>query len=151
MNEKTLKIISLAMLVDSALYGVVLIILQMSHLRYPYQFTPVFYAFLVPAMGALLSVNYVKEIVWQYAKKKGIQTTTQFYQAFFRATLISFALLDGVGIIGVVLFFLTGNLYVSVFLIALSALAKIFQFPTNTYILNKKKEFPFCTHDSSGN
>jgi len=149
MNEKTLTMVSLAMLVDSVLFGVVLVILQISGVKHPFEFSGTFYAVLIPAFAVVLSINYVKDLIWRRAQEEGVRTSTQFYKTLFTATIVSFALLDTIGTLGLAIFFLTGNLYLSAFLIALSALAKIFQFPTNNSILLKKKEFPFCTHDAN--
>lgn len=149
MNEKTLKIVSFLMLGHPVFYGMVLVIMQMNGVHHPYHFAPAFYAVFLPVFAALFSMSPARNYIWQRAKNRGVTSTSQFFKMFFIATIVPMALSDAVGIMGLVLFVLTGNLYLSITLIAVSALAKLFQFPTNDYILNKKKEFPFCINDAS--
>ena len=92
---------------------------------------------------AIFCARFVKEIIWNIGKRS-IKSTKEFYNVYIQAMMAELALLEAVAIFGVVIFFITGILKVSLAFVAVSLVAQavIFAMGYDSDMENKRAEFP---------
>lgn len=147
MNEKTLRVVSIVLLVDTLVYGVVIFLLEKNGVRHSMEWTAPWYFVLVPAFVILFAAGSFRKIFWALQKRQGaIISPELFFRRIYIGTVITLGVVDSLGIFGLIIFILTGKTNVSVLLLSLSFAGKLLNFPTAEYINNKKREFNLSPH-----
>ncbi|MBU2103256.1 MAG: hypothetical protein ABH865_08670 [Candidatus Omnitrophota bacterium] len=147
MNEKTLRIVSFALLADTLVYGAVVFLLHKNNIQHSMHGTSQWYFVLVPALVILFGAGSFKKIFWDLQKKQAaIGSQEIFFRKIYIVTIITLGMVDSLGILGLIIFILTGAMNLPVLLLVLSFAGKLINFPTGEYINNKKRELNLPPH-----
>jgi hypothetical protein len=107
-----------------------------------YPFTEVFYLSLVYALIELAMPLYLKNSMWQ-KRKTAIHSPKEFYSAFFAVSVVSLAFAESIGIIGLLVYELSGDLFLPISLNVISIFGVAIYFPRQQEIDEKIREFHF--------
>lgn len=148
MKEKMIKIIGIAMIAATVLYGILIFVFNSSGSIKSSYMDPaaaknLFIILLLFSLVELFAAHPVKEKIWK-TRKQSIKSTQDFYSLYLSVFTIELAMLESVAIYGLVLFFITGSLNLSLPFVVVSLSIQIIKFIQGYEgnIERKKTEFP---------
>jgi len=150
-----LKLITIALLASSAIYGLVIFIFEYSALERTAGFEQQNVEFnllirnIMAALGlmTIVATVLVGNVLAKRVPKGSSRTTSTINSpigpnlaAYFNYKIVVLAIVDSIGLYGLIIYFLTKDLHWALILIALSYVIKIIQFPTpNRFIALMEK------------
>jgi hypothetical protein len=107
-----------------------------------YPFSEFFYLSLVYAAVQLALPRYLKKSMWD-KRKAAIHSPKEFYSTYFSISVVMLAFAESVGIIGLMVYELTGDLPLPISLNIISIFGVALYFPRQQEIEQKMREFHF--------
>jgi hypothetical protein len=139
----SLKIVSLAMITDSPAYLLIMYLMRKGiiPLKPEMQFSNGFYLLLIPCVFLFLGAGKIAEFLWQ-ARKEKIYSPDGFYSVLLTLTMVTLSTIELIGVTGLIVFVLTGNLNFALLLLGVSFVGKLLHFPNRAFIEEKLRECP---------
>lgn len=107
-----------------------------------FPFTDAFYLSLIYALIQLALPLYLKNSMWN-KRKTIIHSPKEFYSAFFGISVVTLAFAESIGIIGLLVYELSGDLLLPIGLNLISVFGVALYFPRQWEIDEKLREFHF--------
>jgi hypothetical protein len=146
-NERAMAVITKAMCYSPVLY--ILVLLLLDSIGVDTKITAshgklglTYYLLFIPVAVILLSTRLIKERLWVSFRGR-VNSKGSFYSILMTTSVIILSLSDGIGIIGIIFFVITGDLWFSLFLCGLCLVANILTCPGTNEIEDKKAQVNF--------
>lgn len=144
-SERSLKVVSLGAIFTPFVYSLVIYIswkngttaLEVSPRAE--LLTKIFFAL---SFILIVAFIFMKNKLWDFLRKKIVSEET-FYQALLRMFMLTMMAWQTIGVFGLVLFFQTGRMQQSLWLLAVSVAGMVMNYPSSERIANKRNEFNF--------
>jgi len=145
-SEKNITIISLAFLVDTFVYAAIMYFLKDSiKPSLTLEINNQLYLLCFIIGGSMIAtIRPLREKIWE-ARKGSITSVSMFCATMMVMTMLAMGTVDAIGIGGLLIFFLTGNVKLPMILLALSFAGKLFYFPGAEEINNRKQQINFLS------
>lgn len=143
LNAKNIKIVLFSMIASGFVYAGVLLILNSSKEivavsdTWP-QVKFIYFLFLIPFV--VLTAFLVERNLW-VVFKKNINSEDSFNQVFLNISLITYAILEVIDILSIIIYIFSRNLVFSLLLLGVSLLIKLIYYPNRLKLEEKKKAF----------
>jgi len=140
LKERALTVIAAALTADSLLYAAAIAMLSYKRLVAPsVPFSSNFYFLLAPLCALAVFARPIRDMVWRL-RRKSVTDAASFFQVYTATIVMGYALLDVIGIAGVIVFILTGEMRFALILVGISFAAKVAHFPRRGELIDKKHE-----------
>jgi hypothetical protein len=107
-----------------------------------FPFSGVFYLSLVYAFIMLVIPTQIKNFIWQ-KQKASLHTPQDFYSAYFAVSITSVSMASGTGIIGLLVYMLSGELILSIGLCLIALFGVYINIPKQAEMDERIKELRF--------
>ena len=145
-KEKTLKIVGLAIISGTVIYGGLIYafwfygVLRLPQIDGKIRETLLF-VFLLLGLVTFFLAYFIREKFWSI-RRKTINSQDTFYSVFFAGVVLELSLLESIAIMGITAFILTGSVKFSLALVVASLVSQIVGYTQDYNIEHRKQEFP---------